>query len=109
MVYAGYEFDPSGWFALIFDRRPNACHDGEWTSYLEHNMLERPHWVTEGALGGKKFALFLGKMLVDVLRRANSDGVFATLPRSGDFRLGLEEFNGSFGWDSEFGYGGLVE
>ena len=40
MVYAGYEFDQAGWFALIFDRRMDAGHDGEWTVYLDENMLD---------------------------------------------------------------------
>jgi hypothetical protein len=35
MIYAGYNFDQRGWFALIFDRRADAAHDGEWTLYLQ--------------------------------------------------------------------------
>jgi hypothetical protein len=100
MVYAGYEFDQAGWFALVFDRRPNAAHDGEWTVYLEGNMLDRPKWVTAGVRCGSKFGPLLGQMLVGVLQRAERDGVFAQLPRADGFRLGIEEFNGSFGWDS---------
>jgi hypothetical protein len=105
MVYAGYEFDQSGWFALVFDRRPNAGHDGEWTSYLDHNLLERPHWVQAGILGGKILSQSLGRMIVGVLQRAYDEGVFADLPKAEGFRLGLEEFNGSLGWDSLKGYG----
>jgi hypothetical protein len=128
MVYAGYEFDQSGWFALIFDRRPDACHDGEWTSYLEGNMLDRPEWTAaqerneehpirvrgeDGKVSklpeGSEIGPLIGQMLVGVLQRAETDGVFARLPRAEGFKLGLEEFNGSLGWDSETGYGGQPE
>lgn len=122
MLYAGYEFDQAGWFALVFDRRPDAGHDGEWTSYLDGNMLDRPVWEmaqrrnedhpihVRGVDGlvyqlptGSEFGPLLGQLLVGVLKRAEHDGVFARLPRSEGFKLGLEEFNGSFGWDSELG------
>jgi hypothetical protein len=113
MVYAGYEFDQEGWFALIFDRRPDAAHDGEWTSFLDGNRLERPKWATAGwirrALRGNEFGQQLGRMLVGVLLRADGDGVFASLPRADGFKLGLEEFNGSLGWDSETGFGGAPQ
>ena len=128
MVYAGYNFDQSGWFALIFDRRTHAGHDGEWTLYLDGNMLDRPGWVTarerneelpiqvRGEDGqvrelppGSHFGQLLGRMLVGVLQRAERDGMFVRLPRADGFRLGLEEFNGSLGWDSQTGYGGQPE
>jgi hypothetical protein len=100
MVCAGYEFDQSGWFVLVFDRRPDAAHDGEWTRCIDENLLARPHWVRAGILGGKEFSESLGRMIISVLERANEEGAFADLPRADGFRLGLEEFNGSFGWDS---------
>jgi len=106
MIYAGYEFDQAGWFALVFDRRPNPGHDGEWTRYLENNLLERPHWVRAAVLSGDEFSRCLGEMLVGVLQRAERDGVYSTLPLAIDYRFGLEEFNGSLGWDSRTGYGG---
>ena len=109
MIYGGYEFDQTGWFALIFDRRPDAGHDGEWTCYLDENMLERPHWVKAAALSVEGFSQPLGEMLVDVLQRAERDGVFAKLPLAAGYRMGIEEFNGSFGWDSQTGYGGQPE
>jgi hypothetical protein len=122
MVYAGYEFDQAGWFALVFDRRSDAGHDGEWTLYLDGNLLDRPTWVVarnrsevlpiiipgedglvrEASARGE-FGPLLGRMLVGVLQRAERDGVFAQLSRADGFRIGLEEFNGSFGWDSQTG------
>jgi hypothetical protein len=128
MVYVGYNFDQSGWLALVFDRRPDAGHDGTWTLYLEGNRLDRPRWVVarerneewpiqvrgeDGVVrdlpAGTHFGWLLGRLLVGVLRRAERDGVFARLPRADGFRLGLEEFNGSLGWDSHTGYGGQPE
>lgn len=128
MVYAGYEFAQTGWFALIFDRRPNAGHDGEWTRYLEGNILDRPKWVTaqmkneekpiqvrgeDGSVtavpAGSAVGPMLGRMLVGVLQRAEREGAFAHLPRADGFKLGLEEINGTLGWDSETGYGGQPE
>jgi hypothetical protein len=128
MVYAGYEFDQAGWFALVFDRRPDAGHDGEWTLYLHGNMLSRPGWLKarerneawpievrreDGSVRKmpprSEFSQLLGQMLVGVLQRAERDGLFACLPRAAGFWLGLEEFNGSLGWDSHRGYGGEPE
>lgn len=128
MVYAGYEFDQAGWFALIFDRRLDAGHDGEWTLYLDDNMLDRPTWAAacerncelpirirgeDGMVrdlpAETEFGPLIGRMLVGVLQRAERDGVFARLPRADGFLLGLEEFNGSLGWDSQMGYGGQPE
>jgi hypothetical protein len=106
MIYAGYEFEQAGWFALVFDHRLDARHDGEWTCYLEGNRLDRPHWVRAAVLGGDSFSRSLGEMLVDVLRRAERDGVFSKLPLAVGYRMGMEEFNGSFGWDSQTGSGG---
>ena len=105
MIYAGYEFDQEGWFALIFDRRSDAAHDGEWTRYLRENTLERPHWARTALRAGKSFSRSLGEMIVDVLRRAERDGVFSGLPLAIGYWMGIEEFNGSFGWDSQTGDG----
>jgi hypothetical protein len=128
MIYAGYEFDQRGWFALIFDRRPDAAHDGEWTGYLDGNMLERPSWTvarernderpiqvrtvdgsTKAFPPGTEFGPLIGRMLVEVLQRAEREGVFSRLPRANELELGLEEFNGSLGWSSLTGFGGEPE
>ncbi len=119
MVYAGYEFDQAGWFVLVFDRRADAAHDGEWTRFIDGNMLERPHWVRAARRNSAKtikvraedgrvervpmnsFGPLIGRMLVGVLQRAERDGAFAHLPKADEFHLGIEEFNGSFGWDSK--------
>jgi hypothetical protein len=124
MVYAGYEFDQTGWFVLIFDRRSDAGHDGQWTRYIDDHKFPRSRWVRAAVknemrplrvrgedgnvqeVSAGRFSVSVGRMLVGVLQRAERDGVFARLPLADDFRMGLEEFNGSFGWDSQMGTGG---
>lgn len=126
MAYAGYEFDQAGWFVLVFDRRPEAAHDGEWTRYIDKApMLERKNWVVardknesraikvrgeDGKItewpAGSNFGQLLGRMIVEVLQRAEREREFTRLPLAEGFRLGLEEFNGSLGWDSKTGFGG---
>jgi hypothetical protein len=44
-VDVGYESDQSGWVAVVFDTRPDAEPDGQWTLYIQGNELERPHWL----------------------------------------------------------------
>jgi hypothetical protein len=129
MAYAGYEFDQAGWFVLVFDCRAQAAHDGEWTKYIgKDTMLERKGWVAarnrnetrpikmrgeDGKIAelsaGSNFGEILGRMIVAVLQRVERDGEFARLPLADGFRLGVEEFNGSFGWDSKTGFGGAPE
>jgi hypothetical protein len=125
MIYGGFEFEQEGWFALVFDRRPDAAHDGEWTAHLEGNMLDRPEWAAAWELNQSEpisirgadgvdldlpaetdFGPLIGRMLVEVLQRAEQDGLFANLPRGDELELGLEDFNGSLGWSSRSGYSG---
>src|SRR5262249_31951839 len=106
MVYAGYEFDEAGWFALVFDRRPDAAHDGEWTRFLEGNTLERPRWALARQVMERRpiqtrdedgrvrevsnwtdLGPLLGRMMVGVLQGAEREGVFASLPLVDGFRL----------------------
>src|SRR5258708_5367744 len=43
MVEVGFEYSQAGWLVIVFDTRANAEPDGEWTSLIEGNELERPH------------------------------------------------------------------
>jgi hypothetical protein len=86
---------------LVFDTRPDAEPDGEWTSQIEGNELEMPHWLqaSEASMEGPitlllpdgsemifpphtELAIPLGEMLKAVLLKACADGVFASLPRA---------------------------
>jgi hypothetical protein len=128
-VYAGYETSQAGWLALIFDTRPDASHDGEWTCHLEKagNMFEFPHWteslrdVSEEPLDlvqhdGEKVKIHaatkdaespatvvtaIGKTIQAVLEESRASGVFDSLPLQDDCWLGIEEFDGGFGWSSD--------
>jgi hypothetical protein len=115
----GYGFEQSGWVALVFDTRPDAEPDGEWTMHIDGNDLERPHWVSAretnedhplevmlpdgsnrelppGADG--ELATFLGELLRGVLLKARADGLFAALPKAPQCELGVEEQEGGYGW-----------
>jgi hypothetical protein len=124
-IDVGYECDQSAWVVVVFDTRPDAEWDGEWTGYIEErNELARPHWLQalktlvkrsislilpDGsrmeipAVGSaqaryEQFGEVLGEMIKAVLLQARADGVFASLPKAADCELGVEHFNGAYGW-----------
>jgi hypothetical protein len=116
MVEVGYEYAQAGWVVVAFDTRPDAEPDGEWTHLItEENMLDRPHWLQAGEadgpitvvrLDGTEVELpedteldeVLGEMIKAVLLKARSDGVFAGLPKAAGCELGVECFDGGYGW-----------
>lgn len=116
-VEVGYECSQAGWLVIVFDTRPDAAPDGEWTSLIEGNELERLHWVEasntlmEGELAilqldgketvlpaGTEFADILNEVVKSVLLKAREDGVFATLPKAPGCELLVEHFDGASGW-----------
>lgn len=115
----GFGFEQSGWVALVFDTRPDAEPDGTWQDYIEANWVEREHWpaaVTANLNRELKVVLWngrveqlakgewerlpelLGEMLKEALLKASRDGIFAGLPRSSVCELGVEEYEGHYGW-----------
>ncbi len=44
MIEFGFEFGQGNWVALVFDTRPDAEPDGEWTRDIDRILLERPKW-----------------------------------------------------------------
>ena len=44
IIEFGFEFGQANWVALVFDTRPNAERDGEWTCEIDDVMLPRPRW-----------------------------------------------------------------
>lgn len=117
MVEVGYEYSQSGWVVVVFDMRPDAEPDGEWTSQIEGNELERPHWVEAGEAIGDgpinviqmdgtevelptdtELAALLGEVVKAVLLKARADGVFANLPKATGCELGVEHLSGAYGW-----------
>jgi len=114
-VEVGFEYSQAGWLVVVFDTRPDAEPDGEWTSLIEGNELARPHWLeagervepitlvqldgTEAGLPeGVELAEILGDVVKAVVLKARADGVFASLPKAPGCELGIEHFSGHFGW-----------
>ena len=48
LVTMGYYLEQTGYFALVFDTRPDADSDGEWTVYIDDDvtMLHFPKWCS---------------------------------------------------------------
>jgi len=103
----------------VFDTRPDADIDGEWTLYIEENCLKLPEWVdaVEACLDdgepiqlvdvdGKKRTLRegdslakpVGKMLKNVFEMAREDGVFEKLPLTQKAILFIENVDNEFAW-----------
>jgi len=117
MIEVGYELSQSGWVVAIFDTRPDAAPDGEWTSHIDGNCLGMPHWVkageaqSEGPItlvlpGGsekifsmdEELAIPIGEMIKGVLLKAKADGLFQSLPKADACEFGVEHFDGGYGW-----------
>jgi hypothetical protein len=115
MVEVGFEYSQAGWLVVVFDTRPKAEPDGEWTSLIEGNELERPHWLeageTDGPIAliqldgtkaefpeGEELAEPLGEVVKAAVLKARADGVFAGLPKAPGCELGVEHFGGAYGW-----------
>src|SRR5262245_26055282 len=73
MIEFGFEFGQSNWVALVFDTRPNAEPDGNWTREAEKVMLKRPKWPVWYELPRGVHVYFidlLGKK-IDVMRNTD--------------------------------------
>jgi hypothetical protein len=117
MIEVGFEYSQCGWLAVVFDTRPNAEPDGEWTGHIDGNAIERPHWLEAGEAhmegpitlvhwdGTRKelpasteLAELLGELIKAVLLKARADGVFVKLPKAPGCELGVEHLEGYYGW-----------
>ncbi len=117
MVYAGFEYSQAGWVVVVFDTRPDAEPDGEWTSLIEGNELERSHWLGAGEANldgpitvvqldgtetklasGTELAGVLGEVVKAAVLKARENGVFAGLTKAPRCELGVEHFSGEYGW-----------
>jgi hypothetical protein len=119
----GYYFEQSGYFALVFDTRPTADSDGDWTLHLDSkkNMLSFPKWVAAfdalcdgGSVevtlpNGKQRTLgesddnesvhrLFGEMIRDIVIELRAAGAFEKLPLTPKAFLIIEEFDGNWGW-----------
>jgi len=117
LIEAGFESSQSGWFVLVFDTRPEAQPDGQWTNHIDGLKLDRIHWVkaqaatVRGPIGlvntdgtetilaeGAELSEPIGEMIKSVLLKARADGVFCRFPLGPGCELNIEDFNGQYGW-----------
>ncbi len=119
MIEVGFEYSQAGWVVVVFDTRPDASPDGEWTMFIEDNaaLLDRPEWqkageanieeaITVVQLDGSEtivpaateLAELLGELLKTILWKCREDGLFALLPKVAKCEFGIEHFGGAYGW-----------
>ena len=117
MIEVGFEYSQAGWVVVVFDTRPDAEPDGEWTMHIEGNDFERPNWQVAGEVlqerpitliqldgtevelpADTELAEPLGDLIRAVLLQARSDRLFDGLPKAAGCELGVEHHEGAFGW-----------
>jgi hypothetical protein len=116
----GFEFGQGNELWLVFDTRPDAEPDGEWTGQLDKvKSLQRPKWpiwhklpedeqVFFIDLKGKKVNVMtnpdektckiVGDAMKHALLTARDEGVFKPLPKAEKCQLGVENMEGYYGW-----------
>lgn len=114
-IAVGFECTQAGWLVVVFDTRPDAAPDGEWTSLIDGNELELPTWLEVGEADGPvsliqldgtetelpedaELAEFIGETVKAVLIKARADGLFAGLLKAPGCELLIEDFDGGYGW-----------
>ncbi len=116
LITFGFSFEHSGWYALVFDTRPNASPDGEWQSYIEGNCFNDQLWclddVEELSITHYKknwrlpdedfdddyFAYLFGELLKDVLIFARENNLFSGISLAKNCVMNVEEHEGRYGW-----------
>lgn len=119
MIEFGFELGQDNWVALVFDTRPDAEPDGEWSSGINKILLRRSKWpkwhkLPDDAkvffinLSGKKVDVsddgdedscdIVGEALKQVLLTSRKQGVFDKLPKADRCELGVEHLEGCYGW-----------
>jgi hypothetical protein len=124
LIEAGFEASQTGWFVLVFDTRPNAHPDGQWTTEIDRLKLDRTNWakaqtaamrgpisvinaderettLAEGAGLGE----LIGELIRTVLLKAQHDGIFAQLPISRNCKMHIEDFDGEYDWSKSVARG----
>lgn len=123
LITAGYSFEQSGTVCVVFDTRPDADSDGQWTNHMGNkaNVLKMPAWCeafehlcNEGTVraimpngeerildeqaDNETVAQLFGELLRDVMLSLRDTGAFATLPLSPEAFFVVEDFDGQWGW-----------
>lgn len=117
MVVLAFEATQTGSLVLIFDTRPDADYDGEYTNFLEDNItLEFPNWplacdlLEEGetptiipadgreAEPGDDPCYWIGDMLTNVLWENKDNGNWSKLPLAKNAFMMVIEFDENYLW-----------
>lgn len=116
----GFEFGQGNELWLVFDTRPDAQPDGQWTLQVEKvKALRRPNWpiwhelpddevVSFIDLAGKKVNVMtspdkkicriVGDAMKHALLAARDAGVFNRLRKAEHCEIGVENMEGYYGW-----------
>ncbi len=118
-IEGGYEYSQCGWVMIYFDTRPGASPDGQWTRFIDKHRIERIHWRKASSANmrgpvsvvdheGKEHLISegseidisraIGLMLKSALLRARDQGILLQLSLAPTCALGVEDFDGHFGW-----------
>lgn len=123
LILVGFEASQTGFVSLIFDSRPDAACDGEWTMAFEDESIEFSSW--EQAIdeafeksaplvlikdNGDKVSFllddddpteYIGELLCSVFKTNIENGLFSKLPISDDCKFYIEDMNGCYAWSNE--------
>lgn len=116
----GFEFGQGNELWLVFDTRPNAEPDGEWTMQVDKVApLARSNWpiwhelpddeivffidlngekVNVMKSPDKKICKIVGDAMKHALIEARKDGVFEQLPKAERCEMSVENMEGYYGW-----------
>lgn len=116
----GFEFGQGNELWLVFDTRPDAEPDGEWTLQVgKVAALARPKWpiwhelpdeevvffidlkgekVNVMKSPDKKICKIVGEAMKHALMEAREAGEFARLPKAERCEIGVENMEGYYGW-----------
>lgn len=116
MVVLAFNGTQGCWATLIFDTRPDADYDGEYTQFLEdYIMLDFPNWSIAYELFRKDKAptivtadgrvaeaddpcCSIGNMLSDLLLENKENGNLSNLPLAKDAFMMVVEFDEKYLW-----------
>ena len=123
LVTIGFYAEQGGYMNLVFDTRPKAEVDGEWTLHIanDENMLPFPKWVAayeaiwdgktinvtrhdgstctlQDSSGDEAVNAVFGEMLLAVMSELRDDGTLAKLPLAPKAFMVIEEFDGRYFW-----------
>jgi hypothetical protein len=115
----GFSLGQANWVALVFDTRKDAAPDGEWSSWIDDILLERPKWPALNSIPDKFFMIgldgkkrdvmkdkdpdrlmhaIIGDALKHTLIMARDEAVFKPLLKAPKCELGVEHLDGYYGW-----------